>query len=372
MKILAFINKGTDCYINATLQILFTEYDFINYLYNFRDDIMEFDTTELVGQTDEFKSIIGVRLLQSLVAILYKVYDPECDTSIYHRSEDIYPYYDNIRRVNKVVLNLDDNQKIIKVYMDDLREIVIGSFGDNYTKYSGQKDAHEFQKKLLEFLNQGLIAMGIMIKEENKFTIINRLFWGSTYSCIESTECNHNSVVNTQSDYFDLTIPINLESYKEAKNQLPEGTDVQTYINEYFEAEELDEKNKWYCEECNEKKIAIKFMTMNKTPEILTVCLARFQFDHVGSKIRKSVTINPIISIKTDKEEVEYALTSCIIHQGNNLQSGHYIALVKHFDNSWYLCNDTIISKEKNINIRMGHENKDAYILFYRKIKHRY
>jgi len=366
MRVIVFINKGTDCYINATLQGLFTEYKFINYLYKYRHEIMKFDISSLQGRTDYVKQNIGARLVKSIAIVVYKLYDPNVDITMCHKKQ-LQPFSSVLRSPTHITINTDGDDEIIPVYMEDLRKVIINSFGDNYSAFIGQKDAHEFLKKLLEFLNQGFIAMGLLLDPTCGFTIINQLFWGSTSTYITSTECKHSSQTHVKSDYFDLVVPINLDIYKEKQQRLPEGTDVQTYVNEFFAEEELDDKNKWMCPTCKIERKIKKGTIMVQTPEILTVTLSRFKFDTSGSKIQKKVKINNTIHVSTKTGKVKYELKSMIIHKGLSLLYGHYIAVVKHFNGKWYQCDDDVPSIEKNIDIKAGHENKDAYILFYKK-----
>lgn len=315
MKILAFKNEGTDCYINSVLQVLYTQIEFITYLHYYRNNIINYENDEDLS----YKQIIGIKLIKSLTIVLSKLYNSD-----------------------KIDFNMEP--KIVNVYMEEFRQIVLNSFGDKFTSYTGQKDAHEFMKKLLDFLNAGLL---VLFDE----SIIDKLFSGKLDNFTQCLECGNKSKIE---ECIDLTIPINLA----------EKTDIQTYINNYFDVEELDENNKWFCDKCQQKQMAIKYSFINKYPELLMLSLSRFEFDIFGSKIRKDVIVNETIELFDQK----YTLSSLIIHSGNNLEFGHYTALVKYPNNKWYLCDDTTISVEKQLLIKNNHTNKDVYLLFYRKM----
>jgi len=375
MKIYAFVNKGTDCYINSILQAILTQYKFVNYLYIHRDKIMSQDTSSVVS-TGNVKAQLGVKLLKALTIVIYKLYYPEINMSSYTQTE--HTAFNNLYRdYDKITMNLETIQPV-QIYMEDFRDVVTKNFGENFGPFYGQKDAHEFLNKLADFISCGLIQLGLFTNNQKRFTIMDNLYSGSVYTQIISQECKHSSTKNTYSEYFELDVPINLDEY--SKKPLPDGTDIQTYINEHFKDVQLNGDNKWYCEECsknknlplqknqnqNHYKQAIMKTFVGNTPEVLTVLLKRF--DNNGKKIRKKVIVNKNITINSIKGKITYTLHSAIIHYGNTLLSGHYISLVKYFNDEWFLCNDTKINREQEFDISCGLNSSDTYIVFYKKV----
>ena len=48
-------------------------------------------------------------------------------------------------------------------------------------------------------------------------------------------------------------------------------------LRRYGEAEELSDSNKWYCPTCEERHDATKQLEVWKLPEVVLICLKRFQ-----------------------------------------------------------------------------------------------
>jgi ubiquitin C-terminal hydrolase len=366
MIIYAFINNGTDCYMNSVLQVLLTEYELINHLYKNREKILltnnlnyKLDNNDNLlknkRELEEMKLLIGINLLKYITIILYKIYN----------DIDLHDEQDNILLVNNNSLFIENNKIIpYEIDMKIFKKIIINYFGDNFSKFSGQKDSHEFLNKLLYYLNIGLKHINLYYDYFNKLTIIDYIYSGNISTKIKSIECNHSSNKNTHYDYFELNIPINLDVHKE--NPLPNNTDIQIYIDEYFKKEKLFNENKWKCEKCNKYCNAIINTFIGKTPETLIILLKRF--DNNGTKIKKSVLIKKNINIiNSNTLKINYTLQSCIMHIGNTLLSGHYITLAKYFNNEWFICDDNRIKKQKNFDINNGFNSSNVYILFYKK-----
>lgn len=109
-------------------------------------------------------------------------------------------------------------------------------------------------------------------------------------------------------------------------------------------SDKLETDNKYFCEKCNDKRIASKRSEIGEWPLNLFVWLKRFSQE--GRRITKNA--QPI------KIDVEWrhgnSLQGAVIHSGG-LHGGHYVYVGKQADNKWYLFNDStvseIISKEQ-------------------------
>ena len=81
----------------------------------------------------------------------------------------------------------------------------------------------------------------------------------------------------------------------------------------------------------------------------------------------KLIDFNPkLIKIPSSNgQHIEYQLMSAVIHFGENLNSGHYIALCRDtLRQNWIKCNDTIIEQLNDLEDNI----KDAYLLFLKRI----
>jgi ubiquitin C-terminal hydrolase len=106
-------------------------------------------------------------------------------------------------------------------------------------------------------------------------------------------------------------------------------------------SDKLESDNKYFCEKCNDKRIASKRSEICNWPQYLFVWLKRYTQEE--NYITKN--IQPIIINK----EWRYGnvLQGAVIHSGG-LNSGHYIYVGKQSDGKWYIFNDSTISEIKS------------------------
>ncbi|XP_029944279.1 ubl carboxyl-terminal hydrolase 18-like [Salarias fasciatus] len=109
---------------------------------------------------------------------------------------------------------------------------------------------------------------------------------------------------------------------------------------------------------------------MKDHPEVLTLLLKRFQFDHSWNrydKIQRSVEVPHSITVQGQK----YELYACVEHSGD-LKAGHYTATIKSEDDGkWYWFSDTTVVplSFQPLQVDPSHRFRDAYLLFYRREK---
>jgi len=92
---------------------------------------------------------------------------------------------------------------------------------------------------------------------------------------------------------------------------------------------------------------------------------------YIHRKINDPITVEKTITLKTNKAdqtvETKFVFHSMINHSGDRLNSGHYTANVL-IDNILYNCNDSIITKEKEISDNTIVENSiQVYVVIYKK-----
>tara|TARA_Y100000385_G_C13018967_1_gene605239 strand:- start:483 stop:1343 length:861 start_codon:yes stop_codon:yes gene_type:complete len=102
----------------------------------------------------------------------------------------------------------------------------------------------------------------------------------------------------------------------------------------------LEGDEMYYCEKCQEKRIASKKIEIAEWPDNLIIVLKRFQLR--GSRYVK-YTKNIDVPLFWRRG---YELTSCVIHSGGR-HGGHYICVSK-LNGKWYLQNDSSVSLIKN------------------------
>lgn len=102
-------------------------------------------------------------------------------------------------------------------------------------------------------------------------------------------------------------------------------------------SEKLDSDNKYFCENCSDKRIASKRCEISKWPKYLFIWLKRFSQN--GRKITKNTQ-----PIDVDLEwRHGNKLQGDVIHSGG-LNGGHYIYVGKQ-NNQWYIFDDSSVTE---------------------------
>ena len=125
------------------------------------------------------------------------------------------------------------------------------------------------------------------------------------------------------------------------------------------------------CDHCKNVGEATQTMSLEETPEILTVHLKRFKYGHFwNSKLTNHVEF-PISSWQLDPfrgdtklETTEYYdLVGVVNHYGFTFE-GHYTAFTKnHLTGKWYKCDDEFVDEMDETKLI----SSNAYILFYQR-----
>ena len=125
-------------------------------------------------------------------------------------------------------------------------------------------------------------------------------------------------------------------------------------------SDKLETDNKYFCESCNDKRIASKRSEIIEWPQYLFIWLKRYS--QVGRKIMKNAQpINIDIEWRHGN-----SLQGAVIHSGS-LYGGHYVYVGKQDDNKWYLFNDSSVTEIKSEEELKRHLS-NAYWLCYKKI----
>lgn len=168
-----------------------------------------------------------------------------------------------------------------------------------------------------------------------------------------------------------------------AATAVPSGLSLEKCISMFTKVEQLDTNNAWNCSGCKTQRAASKTYSISKLPNVLVVSFKRFSADPWASEdtsvlhalLRSKLTnlVNfPISelnlsqflapSAKSDPAAVSrsYELVSVINHFGSAI-GGHYTAFCKEADGSWFLFDDTRVSKIEESSL----VTPAAYVLVY-------
>jgi ubiquitin carboxyl-terminal hydrolase 36/42 len=116
-----------------------------------------------------------------------------------------------------------------------------------------------------------------------------------------------------------------------------------------------------YFYRCKKPVEARKKLTLQKSPNVITIHLKRFSYS--GEKINDLIRYNESISLTSSMAidyGYNYSLYGVLCHLGHTPESGHYYAYVKD-RNGWHKMDDKVVSgaPKPPVNLRA------AYVLFY-------
>ncbi|XP_029941606.1 ubiquitin carboxyl-terminal hydrolase 7-like isoform X2 [Salarias fasciatus] len=159
-------------------------------------------------------------------------------------------------------------------------------------------------------------------------------------------------------------LPLELDGERYGSFKVIDG--LRTFFRESW----ITGQDRLYCEKCKTKQDSTDKFEMKDHPEVLTLLLKRFQFDHRWNrydKIQRSVEVPHSIPVQGQN----YELYACVEHSGD-LKRGHYTATIKSKDDGkWYKFSDTTVVplSFQPLQVDSSHRFIDAYLLFYRREK---
>ena len=161
----------------------------------------------------------------------------------------------------------------------------------------------------------------------------------------------------------------NYNNYNNFNNtpDLPRKLDVHQCLKECFKDELLSGENQIYCNKCRKMSNSINRTTIYKAPNVLILILNRGRGNSFECEIKfssKEILDLSRYNIISQDSPKKYQLFGVISHIGESSDEGHFIAYCKHFDDNWYMFNDSIAKTVGENELTNG----VPYILFYRNI----
>ena len=197
--------------------------------------------------------------------------------------------------------------------------------------------------------NASLKSAGLTEKKAGllaQTTLLHQIFGGFFRSQVSCTECSYES--NTFDPFLDLSL------------ELRKHDSLEKALRRFTAVEVLDNDNRWQCDGCKKKVRARKQLTINKTPNCLTILLKRFS--PFGFKIGGHIAFPPKLDLKnycsdaydhSSKHTTSdiYHLYGVVVHEGISANSGHYYSFVRAANGMWYCMDDASVSQ---VSIRTG------------------
>ncbi|XP_047321244.1 ubiquitin carboxyl-terminal hydrolase 23 [Impatiens glandulifera] len=219
---------------------------------------------------------------------------------------------------------------------------------------SRQEDAHEYMVNLLESMHKCCLPAGVPSESPSAYdnSLVHKIFGGRLRSQVKCMQCSFCS------NKFDPFLDLSLDIYR--------AESLHKALLHYTAREYLDGGEKQFqCERCNQKVKALKQLTIQKAPHVLTIHLKRFG-THVGQKIDKKVQFSSTLDLKPHVTgsydgDLKYTLYGVLVHHGWTTHSGHYSCFVRTSSGMWYSLDD---SRVRQVSEKMVLQQQ-AYMLFY-------
>lgn len=330
-KIFGLDNIRNTCYINSTLQCLFTYPEF-------RDSINDIQHSKK-NISGSLQHILKDPNKTSGIKILLKNLIQKVDWFKFLQHNDINEF-----------INIFFNQLNMEIYSFDKLDI------RPYKPTTSPRISKFIAKANNEWFK--------FVKNEN--TWFNELCTGQV---VNQIICGHCGKIHHNFETFRM---LDVEIPTTEKSESISVTDclAKYFDKHYINCDDDDDGDKWKCDKCNHKKKSLKSCKIVRSPQMFIISLKRFKMvthtrggntEYRFAKNNAHVYVSDDININdfSINNEVEFELNAIANHMGGT-DGGHYNAFCKH-GNDWYLIDDETVRKTKAYN------DQSAYILFYSK-----
>ncbi|KFQ13271.1 Ubiquitin carboxyl-terminal hydrolase 42, partial [Leptosomus discolor] len=228
---------------------------------------------------------------------------------------------------------------------------VLNLMGDHF-QYGQQEDAHEFFLYTVNAMQTACLrGRSNLDASSQSTTAIHQIFWGFLRSRVTCLSCR--AVSDSYEAFLDVPLDIRAAS------------SVTAALKGFVEPERLDGQNRFKCASCNKMVVACKKLTLHHAPNVLTLCLKRFD-DFTGRKICKAVKYPEDLDLRPYASErlgepLRYSLYAVLVHVGSSCGAGHYFCYIKASNGLWYKMNDTAVTPCDLSTVL----KQEAYLLFY-------
>jgi len=312
-------NLGSTCYLNSTLQCLFS-FD------KFRQGLLTKGTTEQMPISSSIVEILNSDRRKGMKSLIRSL----------------------MQKVNWFrFLQHNDINEFIMLFFDQLNVELATK-----QRYDAPQKAIQHDQRLNKFMHRANKSWERFVKTENSW--FNDLSTGQVVNQIICGNCGK--------------IHHNYETFRVLDVEIPDDFDGQIQLNDclhtFFAKHHINVSNddaKWRCDACNATDKSLKSCKIVKAPDMLIIALKRFK-QHSGSFIKN----NEHVAIPRHLNTAEFAISredfklKAIANHMGGTQGGHYNAFTKHAD-QWFLIDDDEVKKVQEIH------DRSAYTIFYEK-----
>lgn len=245
-------------------------------------------------------------------------------------------------------------------------------------EHGSQCDTHEFTMYFLDVLHRAIATKCEIVITGEPQTMRDKKIkaagevWKNIYEKEHSfmLELLHGQFIIKREGEICKHVSYSYDPFNCVTLQIPRHVD-KLNIMDCFEAFTSPEKmadtaNLWNCNECKKGAVAFKTFRFWKLPQILIVCLKRF--DNMQRRISTQIDFSAdVLNLskfcdEDANERAIYELVGFTNHYGS-FAGGHYTAVCKNIDGLWYEYDD---SRVTHLTDGVGSTyNVSVYTLFY-------
>ena len=316
-KPLGLYNFQLNCYMNSTIQCLFSMKEFRNYFLN-----KKFNKEE-------------------------KPVSNELNIIFQKLTNDDKPF--NLEKFKKIMGNIDDSfQGLNGADATDLLKTIISEIKNEQCNFYGVNISN---MSILDESNEEEVFKDCK-RQLGDDSAINKIvnFYRTTYEC--QSRKKHTSYLFEICSIIDFDL---LEIFGNIKN-----VKLKECFNDSFQSEY--ESNE-YCYKCKKDRKCKCVKSIYQTSDYLIIILDYGKGKIFNGKVIFDEYINIRDYVQEDKNNQNFRLIGAVIHRGTSSANGHYISYCRSEDKNLYCFNDSIVTLTKFEEL----EKCSPYILFYEK-----
>lgn len=235
----------------------------------------------------------------------------------------------------------------------------------------GQQDAQEWFMMIVDKLHE---AVKPVLDEKGRCVcFFHKAFYGRLSSEVTCDHCK--GVSRTQDSFSSLSLDFEKQAKKKKKAIADSKTPVPNLsacLRSYTAPEALPPEA-YHCRDCGVSRSASKRLRIRKLPAILCIHVKRFGMKVINNTYAEekyegkidfplSLDMAPYTlqhHSSRDKRYI-YDLESVVVHQGEQIQTGHYFAFCRQGE-KWFRFDDEMVTATTTEDVL----RQEAYLLFY-------
>ena len=320
-KPLGLCNFQLNCYMNSTIQCLFSMKEFRNYFLN-----EEFDKEE--------------KPVSNELNIIFK-----------KLTNDDKPF--TLHKFKKMIGNIDDSfQGSNGADATDLLKTIISEIKNEQCNFYGLNIS---SMSILDESNEEAVFKDCK-RQLGDDSAINKIvnFYRTKYEC--QTRKKHTSYL------FEICSIIDFDLLEIFGNYNSKNVELEECFKYSFKSRY--ESNE-YCYKCKIDRKCKCIKSIYQTSDYLIIILDYGKGKIFKGKVIFDEYINIRDYVENDKKNQIFRLIGAVIHHGTSSAYGHYISYCRSEDNKLYCFNDSIVTPTNFEELKKG---SSPYILFYEKI----